>query len=277
MKAQLENYNVLFALMAVCAVSVLLKAVSYGLFHKLLWDSNQMGTTGNRWMKAMMSKFEAYYKLHISVHNVENFVDRYLYHYRFIGISLQTWENLGFYFSGLIAAGAGVFCFLAGYYGMPSEWFWVTGLVTLLLLCVQGASEVFFDTHKCLRVFRIQLIDYMENTMRARLENEYFHQEAVTTPIGVALADMLGGVTSITAIAIVITGIFGAILLPTFLKCIGVRNPMQMGLSIGTAAHAVGTSRAIQLGETEGAISGLAIGVAGLLTAFIVSALSVFM
>ena len=178
MKAQLENYNVLFALMAVCAVSVLLKAVSYGLFHKLLWDSNQMGTTGNRWMKAMMSKFEAYDKLHISVHNVENFVDRYLYHYRFIGISLQTWENLGFYFSGLIAAGAGVFCFLAGYYGMPSEWFWVTGLVTLLLLCVQGASEVFFDTHKCLRVFRIQLIDYMENTMRARLENEYFHQEA---------------------------------------------------------------------------------------------------
>ena len=60
--------------------------------------------------------------------------------------------------------------------------------------------------------------------------------KSVTTPIGVALADMMGGVTSITAIAIVITGIFGAILLPTFLKCIGVRNPMQMGLSIGTAA-----------------------------------------
>ena len=178
MKAQLENYNVLFALMAVCAVSVILKAVSYGLFHKLLWDSNQMGTTGNRWMKSMMSKFEAYYKLHISVHNVENFVDRYLYHYHFLGVSLQTWENMGFYFSGLIAAGAGLCCFLAGYDGMSAEWFWVTGLVTLLLLCVQGASEVFFDTHKCLRVFRIQLIDYMENTMRARLENEYFHQEA---------------------------------------------------------------------------------------------------
>ena len=57
----------------------------------------------------------------------------------------------------------------------------------------------------------------------------------------------------------------------SFLKCIGVRNPVQMGLSIGTASHAVGTSRAIELGETEGAISGLAIGVAGLLTALIVS------
>ena len=67
------------------------------------------------------------------------------------------------------------------------------------------------------------------------------------------------------------TGIIGAIILPTFLKCIGVRNPVQMGLSIGTASHAVGTSRAIELGETEGAISGLAIGVAGLLTALIVS------
>ena len=66
-------------------------------------------------------------------------------------------------------------------------------------------------------------------------------------------------------------GIIGAIILPTVLKCIGVRNPVQMGLSIGTASHAVGTSRAIELGETEGAISGLAIGVAGLLTALIVS------
>ena len=92
--------------------------------------------------------------------------------------------------------------------------------------------------------------------------------KSVTTPIAVAVAEMLGGVTSITAIAVVI---IGAIILPTFLKCIGVRNPVQMGLSIGTASHAVGTSRAIELGETEGAISGLAIGVAGLLTALIVS------
>ena len=69
----------------------------------------------------------------------------------------------------------------------------------------------------------------------------------------------------------VFTGIVGAMLLPVFLKCIGVRNEVQMGLSIGTAAHAVGTSRAIELGETEGAMSGLAIGIAGLLTALIVS------
>lgn len=95
--------------------------------------------------------------------------------------------------------------------------------------------------------------------------------KSVTTPIAVALSDMLDGLAPVTAIAVVFTGIVGAILLPTFLKCIGVRNPVQMGLSIGTAAHAVGTSRAIELGETEGAMSGLAIGVAGLLTAILVS------
>ncbi|MDO4269935.1 MAG: LrgB family protein [Eubacteriales bacterium] len=100
--------------------------------------------------------------------------------------------------------------------------------------------------------------------------------KSVTTPIGVALSEMLGGLAPVTTIAIIFTGIVGAILLPAFLKCIGVRNPVQMGLSMGTAAHAVGTSRAIELGETEGAISGLAIGVAGLLTALLVSVGSVF-
>ncbi|MDY3617871.1 LrgB family protein [Agathobaculum sp.] len=95
--------------------------------------------------------------------------------------------------------------------------------------------------------------------------------KSVTTPIGVALSEMLGGLAPVTAIAIVFTGIVGAILLPPFLKLIGVRDPVQMGLSIGTAAHAVGTSRAIELGETEGAMSGLAIGVSGLLTALLVS------
>ena len=95
--------------------------------------------------------------------------------------------------------------------------------------------------------------------------------KSVTTPIAVALADMLGGLSAVTSITVVFTGIVGAVLLPAFLKGLGVCDPVQMGLSIGTAAHAVGTSRAIQLGETEGAMSGLAIGVAGLLTAVIVS------
>lgn len=95
--------------------------------------------------------------------------------------------------------------------------------------------------------------------------------KSVTTPIAISLSEMLGGLSSITAVAVVFTGIVGAILLPPLLKRMGVQDPVQVGLSMGTAAHAVGTSRAIELGEVEGAVSGLAIGIAGLLTAFLVS------
>lgn len=97
--------------------------------------------------------------------------------------------------------------------------------------------------------------------------------KSVTTPIGISLSEMFGGIPAVTTLAISITGITGAIALPFFLKIIGAKNAVQVGLSIGTASHALGTTRAIELGETEGAMSGLAIGIAGLITAIIVSAL----
>lgn len=97
--------------------------------------------------------------------------------------------------------------------------------------------------------------------------------KSVTTPIGVALSEMLGGITAVTTIMIVFTGIVGAIILPPFLRLLGFRDPVVFGLAMGTAAHSVGTSRAIEIGETEGAISGLAIGVAGIITSFLVTLL----
>ncbi len=101
--------------------------------------------------------------------------------------------------------------------------------------------------------------------------------KSVTTPIGVAVSASLGGIPAVTAIVIIITGLFGAIVLPSFLKKLGIVHPVTTGLAIGTAAHAVGTSRAIELGKTEGAISGLAIGVSGFITALLASVLSIFL
>ena len=94
---------------------------------------------------------------------------------------------------------------------------------------------------------------------------------SVTTPIGVALSESMGGLTAVTAIAIVFTGIVGAVFLPTALKLLGIQHPVVTGIAIGTASHAVGTSRALELGEIEGAMSGLAIGIAGLITAVLLS------
>ncbi|MGN1031138.1 MAG: LrgB family protein [Butyricicoccaceae bacterium] len=100
--------------------------------------------------------------------------------------------------------------------------------------------------------------------------------KSVTTAIAQDVSSVLGGIPSVTVICVVLTGILGAIALPSFLKFLRVQDPVATGIAIGTAAHAVGTSRAIQLGETEGAMSGLAIGIAGIITAILASVLPFF-
>lgn len=90
--------------------------------------------------------------------------------------------------------------------------------------------------------------------------------KSVTTPIAISISENLGGVTSITVVAVICTGIFGSIFAPTLIKLFRVTDPMTAGLSIGACSHAVGTSKALQIGETEGAMSGLAIGICGIIT-----------
>ena len=90
--------------------------------------------------------------------------------------------------------------------------------------------------------------------------------KSVTTPIALIFSHSHGGIGSITVVAVLITGIFGSIAAPLLIKLFRVRDPMAAGLAIGACSHAVGTSRALELGETEGAMSGLAIGVCGIVT-----------
>ena len=90
--------------------------------------------------------------------------------------------------------------------------------------------------------------------------------KSLTTPIAVSVAESLGGVSSITVVVVIFTGILGSIFAPTLIKVFRVNDPMTAGLSIGACSHAIGTSKALQIGETEGAMSGLAIGICGIFT-----------
>lgn len=90
--------------------------------------------------------------------------------------------------------------------------------------------------------------------------------KSVTTAIAVAVADSLGGYISIAAICVVITGCTGNILAPFFIKLFHLTDPVAQGLAIGTASHALGTSKAIELGEVQGAFSSIAITFAGIIT-----------
>lgn len=90
--------------------------------------------------------------------------------------------------------------------------------------------------------------------------------KSITTAIGMGVAEKMGGIAAVTVVAISITGILGNILAETICKIFKIEEPIARGLAIGTSAHALGTSKAMELGEIEGAMSSLSIVVAGILT-----------
>jgi len=93
-----------------------------------------------------------------------------------------------------------------------------------------------------------------------------FLPKSITTAIGISLSEQLDGYVAITVVAIIITGIFGNISAEAVLKLFHVTEPIAKGVAIGSISHAVGTAKAMELGEIEGAMSSLSIAVAGVLT-----------
>lgn len=90
--------------------------------------------------------------------------------------------------------------------------------------------------------------------------------KSVTTAIAVEISEQLGGIPSITVAIVVITGVLGAVLGPFLIKLFHFDHEVVQGVAFGTASHAVGTSKAIELGEVQGAMSGIAISVSGIIT-----------
>ena len=94
--------------------------------------------------------------------------------------------------------------------------------------------------------------------------------KSVTTPIAMSIAERAGGIPAIAAVVVIVVGIFGGIVGPFILDHLGIKSRIARGLALGSAAHGLGTARAMELGAIEGAISGLAIGLMGIITAILV-------
>ncbi|GHU59616.1 LrgB family protein [Clostridia bacterium] len=90
--------------------------------------------------------------------------------------------------------------------------------------------------------------------------------KSVTTAIGASVSEELGGLTAITTAAIIITGIAGSLMSDTLCRLLKITEPVAKGLALGTSSHAVGTAKAFELGEAEGAISSLSVVAAGVIT-----------
>ncbi len=93
--------------------------------------------------------------------------------------------------------------------------------------------------------------------------------KSVTTPIAISIVDKIGGIAPLTAALVVLTGCLGAVCGPEFCHRIGIRSPLARGLAVGTAAHGIGTARMFEVDRLSGAVAGLAIGLNGLVTTFL--------
>ena len=98
--------------------------------------------------------------------------------------------------------------------------------------------------------------------------------KSITTAIGMGVSEEAGGIVTLTVIGIVLTGLMGNIMGEAVLRLARITHPVAKGLALGTSAHAVGTAKALELGEVEGAMSSLSIAVAGLLTVIVVPIVS---
>lgn len=121
--------------------------------------------------------------------------------------------------------------------------------------CAAGVAAHMLGCALMLLIFRLDGAQYIS-----------LLPKSITAAIGKSLSGELGGYPAITMATIMITGHFGALIAPIFPKLVHITDPLAQGLAIGTSSHAAGTSRAVELGEIQGAASGLAIVVAGLMT-----------
>lgn len=131
----------------------------------------------------------------------------------------------------------------------------LSGVLTTLL-CVLAMSLIFGFSHE---------------------EYVTFLPKSITTAIGMGVSEELGGLVTITVAVIIITGVLGNVIAEAVLKVAKIEEPIAKGLALGTSAHAIGTSKAMELGPVEGAMSSLAIAVAGLLTVIAASVFAGFM
>lgn len=93
--------------------------------------------------------------------------------------------------------------------------------------------------------------------------------KSITTAMGIVLAEQSGGLPPLTAAAIILTGILGSLIGSTLCRLLKLTDPVAQGTAFGTASHVIGTSRAVELGSLQGAVSSLSLAVAGILTAIL--------
>lgn len=172
-----DNNYITYGLLAIAAYGILIKCIVALIYKGLLKASDTMGTSGNKLMKLLRMKFETCYKLKIGVKNVDSFVDKYIYKYRFMGILLYTWESIGgqVLIISMLAGTVAVVTAIAGQCGQVAMLSTLLASICACALLVTAESMLNLPMKR--KVLRVNIIDYLDNFLKARLENEYLHPE----------------------------------------------------------------------------------------------------
>ena len=135
-------------------------------------------------------------------------------------------------------------------------------LAALYLLIFRWSSTT--TPYRCLLVICVLVLSLLFHFDHAQYVT--LLPKSITTAIGMGISEELGGYVTITVAVIIITGIIGNVLAETICRVFKIEEPVAKGIAIGSSSHALGTAKALELGEIEGAMSSLSIAVAGILT-----------
>ncbi|TAH69581.1 MAG: hypothetical protein EWM47_06505 [Anaerolineaceae bacterium] len=172
-----NNNIIIYTFAALCGLGILVRAILDMVYIYLVKESDRLGTTKNKLLKHMKMKFETCYKLNIGVNNVDTFVDKSLTKYRFCGILLSTWEN----FSGQVLLLSFLIIPISAVFGVVFEISRDQILYTGAVGVLTGAALILADKMTNLPVkkqmIRLNLLDYLENFCKVRLEHEVSQPE----------------------------------------------------------------------------------------------------
>lgn len=121
-------------------------------------------------------------------------------------------------------------------------------------------------------VFAVCKIFDLDHTMYVT-----FMTKSISSAIGMGVSEELNGIVAITVSVTILTGVFGNIIAEILFKVIRIKEPIAKGVAIGTSSHAIGTAKALEIGEIEGAMSSLSIAVSGIITALLASFFAMWM
>jgi len=172
-----EHNIIIYAMFVLFGLGLLLKIILAIVYHQLIKASKEMGVSENKLMKQIRLRFDTCYKIKLGVHNVDSFVDKYVYTHKYCGISLYTLENL----SGQIT----MICLLFTLFGGLTAFSLKCGQEVILSTLTIGsttvllliACDMLLSLSAKQKILRVHMKDYLENNLKAKLENEYFLPE----------------------------------------------------------------------------------------------------